>query len=190
MICRCPWCGSKLKSHSAFTLMGKKCPICKNKYKAGNNNRYYFICALITMLLCWYFVDMKLGVILIIVIHNILLTFVPYERDTNKFIALKGIKADLHLNGNKAKRLIYRLMLSPNSIVTICFVDKNNKPISQLLCMTTEFLNWKNSLESCNMYFLPQGQIDVSQEKESIFNIFYNNKFIGQGNLLEYIDNF
>ena len=92
-----------------------------------------------------------------------------YKRqDFDKFITLKGIKIHILYNSKKEKKK-YRLLLTSDKIVTICFVDKENKPQSNMICVTVDSVIWNEEYCECNLYFLPKGQQDTSR-----VNMMYN----------------
>lgn len=132
------------------------------------NNIFYIISLVLILVANFFLARFEYGVLTIFIIHSLLIILVPFKRDFDKFITLKGIKIHILYNSKKEKKK-YRLLLTSDKIVTICFVDKENKPQSNMICVTVDSVIWNEEYCECNLYFLPKGQLDTSR-----VNMMYN----------------
>lgn len=185
---RCPWCGEQIKAMSTHNIFLGKCIYCGGKYKMSINNIFYIISLVLILVANFFLARFEYGVLTIFIIHSLLIILVPFKRDFDKFITLKGIKIHILYNSKKEKKK-YRLLLTSDKIVTICFVDKENKPQSNMICVTVDSVIWNEEYCECNLYFLPKGQQDTSRVNNDKINIFYNNTFLCRGTMIKYIDN-
>lgn len=68
----------------------------------------------------------------------------------------------------------------------VCFVDSNNQPISISLCMTFSELHWETNIEAKALASFVLEKVDLQLlVKSSLFVVFYKDKRIAQGEILE-----
>ncbi len=119
------------------------------------NNIFYIISLVLILVANFFLARFEYGVLTIFIIHSLLIILVPFKRDFDKFITLKGIKIHILYNSKKEKKK-YRLLTS-DKIVTICFVDKENKPQSNMICVTVDSVIWNEDIVSAIYTFYEKG---------------------------------
>lgn len=191
---RCPWCGMEFKPQS----YNVKCIYCKNKIKPYYNIYCMILMVLISILAATtMFAYRNIIVFLVLlassyVFKNIILLHVPYKIDSDKYVYKKRQEANIELYQKSINNAIKHIIISENRIFTICFISKDNVPISHMICVATESIHWNKEQKGlkCIFAYLPLGKLDKEYTEETKFYLFYNNKKIGEGFLGKMLEGF
>lgn len=68
------------------------------------NNIFYIISLVLILVANFFLARFEYGVLTIFIIHSLLIILVPFKRDFDKFITLKGIKIHILYNSKKEKK--------------------------------------------------------------------------------------
>ena len=187
---RCPWCGEDTKNNKRGTYTyGMTCNSCNNKFVAYRKNIVYILLlfAIVLFVILSIIFDMPyftIYTLLSLLINEWILSICPYVKESNKFVPQKRQFAELTIYNKEISHLyFYKYIIIENQIFTLCFVDKNDNPISHMICASSESIKWYKNQRKCKsiLAFLPLGKLEEPYPADTKFYIFYNDKKIGEG---------
>lgn len=196
---RCPWCGSKVDKLGLKNQTIKKCLKCNHKYTYGdtgfgdsNGKKYIrlalrliaFICLTLSVFNPIFYVLMLILTALSFAIGYDELNYTRYD-DSERFTYKKYI-AEIRFNSDYTKKEI-KLLLSNDNIFPICFVDNNQQPISNDICISVEDAKkTHDNLFEFTLSFLPLSEVKYSINEFNVKFICYDNGIIvGEGKVLK-----
>ncbi len=191
---KCPWCGNDVFMLSIYSSTKDKCDNCGHYYtycsdsKASKVQKLSFA----LLILCMFIVPfncLPFIVVLFLLFYVICYLFIPYERmdDTNKFMIKKYVSVITMYDNVKINP---RKILSYYNIVPVCFIDDNDIPVSNDVCILIENSK-KNSHDEyeCTFSFLPSSNVKYDIKKTNIkFIIFDDRVKVGEGIVVGEVD--
>lgn len=193
---RCPWCG--------IEIVKEKKEIYKNAFKAElcpDCNRYYqksgivltaafSLAAFFLSFGIWGFWGFLIGPLLLILIFIFAVPAAPYQKDQSEAEFEEenyqaNAKIDWYpqsLGGIKAPFLA----LQNGEIFPICFVDSNDRPVSEMLCAAFTKMKWNSGEFSANITLLSSEKEDFLSQSGAPFYVFYQRRKIGAGVITSY----
>ena len=192
---RCPWCGSEVEKLGLKTQTIKKCRKCGGEYTYGgsgfgdgNVKKYIKLALLVFCIICLYLCvyNKIFGFIMIlsfIAVYSFDINEINYQRynDSDAFIRKKYISV-IRFNNNYSEKEI-KTLLSNDNIFPICFIDNNQRPVSNDICISVEVTRKlsDNSYE-CIFSFLPLSCVKFDiKEPDTKFIVFNNHEKVGEG---------
>lgn len=199
MIKRCPWCGEDTKNNKKGSyIYGMKCNSCNNKFVVYRKNKKYILMLFVVVILIISSIIFDMPYfsyfsIIALFVNELILSICPYVKESDHYVIQKRQYARINLYNKEISHISFpKLEIVENQIFTVCFVDINERPISQMICVSTESVRWEkvSGKFKCVLAYLPLGKLDKEYTEETKFYLFYNNKKIGEGFLGKMLEGF
>lgn len=185
---RCPWCGENTENNCHGTyIYGMTCNSCNNKFVAYRKTPVYLFFLFIVILFIVIAIVFDLpfmagGSVITLGMISLVLSKCPYVKETQHYVMQTRQICTFDIYGRKeTKMFLPKINLCENQIVTLCFVDKNNLPISKMVAAALESVHIKKNHIRCILAFLPLSNLDKVYPEGTRFYIFYNERKIGKG---------
>ena len=198
IIKRCPWCGHDIEKSGVINQMIKKCSHCDHQYtesvcEFGNQRPLAIIWISLMLLSIVFLVLSGIYSLKFIILAHATLSVIPLiggnqknyirddEYDTSKFM-YKKYTADIFFNEELSKKQKKSYLIDA-SIIPVCFVDLNDFPVSNTICIFIENAAIKsdNNFE-CTFSFLPLSEVKFNIKGTGIHFFLFDGKYrIGEG---------
>lgn len=193
---RCPYCGEELSNAQnilsrILTKFSFTCPHCKQKYRLHYPKvlllsipfGIYALLRYNTNVLQNTFINIGILVVTIILVC-VMTLFIPLQKykfgDINTSYEAECV-ALCSVEWNRNYNILRYILVYSGCILPICFVNKNNVPMSHMWCAVFKKVRHYGKKSTCKMEFvLDKAPRDLLQV-DNRFYIFYNNKAIGTG---------